>query len=75
MLISAAEYVEDDGRIFGSWEVTATDVQSKISWECRPNTRIPPGKYAVVDSDPDSWSWNNRTGGMGMTKVRGRPVR
>jgi hypothetical protein len=64
-----------DGQVFGPWEVTAADVEGKINWECKPNTRIPPGKYTVVDSEPESWSWNSRTGGMGMTKVKGRSVK
>jgi len=63
-----------DGRMFGPWEVTAATTQEKIDWVCKPNSTIPPGTYMVVDSDPQSWSWNPKTGGKGMTKVKGRPV-
>ena len=63
-----------DGRMFGPWEVTAATTQEKIDWVCKPNTTVPPGTYTVVDSDPQSWSWNSKTGGRGMTKVKGKPV-
>lgn len=64
-----------DGKVFGPWEVTAADVTAKINWECRPNSRIPAGTYTIVDSEHALWSWNDRTMGRGMSKVKGYPVR
>jgi hypothetical protein len=63
-----------DGKMFGPWEVTAATTQEKRDWVCKPNTTIPPGTYTVVVSDPQSWSWNSKTDGRGMTKVKGKPV-
>lgn len=68
------ELQRSDGEVFGPWEVTAADEEQKINWTCQPNTRIPAGKYTVIDSDPASWSWNERTAQRGMTKVKGRPA-
>jgi hypothetical protein len=67
--------LRSDGKVFGPWEVTAADTDGKINWICKPNTRIPVGKYTLIDSEDSSWSWNEATGRMGMTKVLGRPVR
>jgi hypothetical protein len=64
-----------DGKVFGPWEVTAADVTGKINWECKPNTKIPAGTYTIVDSEHAMWSWNNKTGGRGMSKVKGYPAK
>jgi hypothetical protein len=63
-----------DGKVFGPWEVTAADVTTKINWECQPKTTIPAGTYTIVDSEDALWSWNDRTGRRGMSKVKGHPA-
>ena len=72
-----------DGTIFGPWEVSANDLKTKENWECSPDVTIPSGEYTIVDSDPATWSWNPNddgagcvgTGGAGITKVKGFPVK
>jgi hypothetical protein len=64
-----------DGTIYGPWEVTASDRVSMQNWECRPRVTIPAGTYTIVDSDHATWSWNDQSKQMGMSKVRGYPVK
>jgi hypothetical protein len=72
-----------DGQIFGPWEVNANDLETKENWECNPDVTIPAGQYTVIDSDPATWSWNpgsdaagcKGTDGVGVTKVKGYPVK
>jgi len=64
-----------DGKVFGPWEVSANDLTSKQNWECKPNVTIPAGRYTIIDSYPTAWSWNDDTKGMGMSKVKGFPVK
>jgi hypothetical protein len=63
-----------DGKVFGPWEVTAFDVTTKINWECQPKTTIPAGAYIIIDSEDALWSWNEKTKGRGMSKVKGYPA-
>jgi hypothetical protein len=63
-----------DGTIYGPWEVTAPDKASMQNWECRPRVAIPAGTYTIVDSDHATWSWNEQSKQMGMSKVRGYPL-
>lgn len=65
----------NDGKPFGPWEVNSNDLASKQNWICKPNVTIPAGNYTIVDSDPATWSWNDKTGRMGMSKVKGFPVK
>jgi phage shock protein PspC (stress-responsive transcriptional regulator) len=64
-----------DGTIYGPWEVLASDNQSMKDWECKPRTSIPAGTYTIVDSDKATWSWNKESNEMGMSKVKGYPVK
>jgi hypothetical protein len=64
-----------DGKVFGPWEVSAADVTTRINWECEPKTTIPAGTYTIVDSEDALWSWNDRSGGRGMSKVKGYPAK
>jgi hypothetical protein len=63
-----------DGKVFGPWEVSAADVTTKINWECQPKTTLPAGTYTIIDSEDALWSWNDRTGRRGMSKVKGYPA-
>jgi len=64
-----------DGQIYGPWEVTAADRESMQNWECRPRVTISAGTYTIVDSDHATWSWNEQSKQMGISKVRGYPVK
>jgi hypothetical protein len=64
-----------DGTIYGPWEVLASDRPSMQNWECKPRTSIPAGTYTIVDSDHATWSWNKESNEMGMSKVKGYPVK
>jgi hypothetical protein len=64
----------DDGKVFGPWEVTATNDNEKINWEVKPNTEIPAGTYTIIDSENERWSWNTESKGRGLSKVKGRPA-
>jgi hypothetical protein len=49
--------------MFGPREVRAATTKEKMDGVIKPDTTVPPGTYTVVDSDPQSWSWNSKTGG------------
>lgn len=63
-----------DGIIYGPWPATGVPSQDNVpnaSWIVRPEVVIKPGTYTVVDSDPATWSQNNKSGNRGFTDVRG----
>jgi|WetSurMetagenome_2_1015567.scaffolds.fasta_scaffold14000_7 hypothetical protein len=59
-----------DGRQYGPW--TATQV-SKFYWVVKPQAKIAPGTYTVIDSDPASWSYNAQSGNAGFVIINGMP--
>ncbi|VVB72226.1 Uncharacterised protein [uncultured archaeon] len=61
-----------DGEIFGPWTVTLESGSgvANVWWISHPNEIIPAGNYTVVDSDPDTWSWNSQSS-CGFAKVEG----
>jgi hypothetical protein len=65
----------DNGTMYGPWEVRTSSGQGgapNVNWACNPNVRIPAGTYTVIDSDVATWSQNSKSGGMGITFIRGR---
>lgn len=67
----------DDGTIFGPWEVSTSPGsfgREHVNWECSPNVAIPAGTYTVVDSDPATWSYSDKSAGRGMTIIKGRKL-
>lgn len=63
-----------DGTVFGPWETTPMDGQGGVHnafWAASPNITLPPGTYTVIDSDPGTWSQNDKTGGAGMVWIDG----
>ena len=44
------------------------------NWTVRPNVRLEPGVYTIVDSDPVTWSQNSGSRGAGFAEVFGRPI-
>lgn len=45
-----------------------------VYWECEPDVEIGPGTYTVLDSDPDTWSYNDASGNAGICVVMGVPL-
>jgi hypothetical protein len=65
------------GTVYGPWQVTTSagsGGRPNVNWECKPNIRIPAGTYTIVDSDVASWSQNEKSGGKGISLVKGYPV-
>lgn len=62
-----------DGTLYGPWQAAAMEGSgvSDAAWVVNPNVVIPPGSYTVIDSDPNTWSQNQETGGAGMTWGKG----
>lgn len=63
-----------DGRTFGPWSTTGLDGQGAVKnayWDAKPNVQLPAGAYTVVDSDPSTWSTNERANGLGFVTVLG----
>lgn len=57
---------ESGGEIYGPWNAVLDGY-----WRVYPNITIPPGTYTIIDSKPDSWSYNSESGYAGMTEVVG----
>ena len=58
-----------DGTILGTWQADGLPGQGDVLnayWVANPNIVIPAGTYTVIDSDPDTWSQNSETNGVGM---------
>ena len=62
------QIMKDDGVVFGPWKV---EVINKVYWVAKPNVRLPPGRYRVIDSDPASWSQNSGSNGQGHIIIKG----
>jgi hypothetical protein len=64
-----------DGEIFGPWQVQADSASGAPNawWIAHPNEIIPAGNYIIIDSQPDTWSWNEQSP-CGFVKIEGYPV-
>lgn len=64
--------VDQDGRTHGPW---AADMRGgmgearNVHWVVEPHVQLPPGTYFVTDSDPQTWSHNRQSGGVGFARV------
>jgi hypothetical protein len=75
MVLGNISLRDESGRMFGPWEVRTSAGQGgapNVNWACNPNVRIPKGTYTVIDSDVETWSQNSKSGGMGISFIRGR---
>jgi hypothetical protein len=62
------------GKLYGPWPTTGIDGQGGVKnafWQATPNALLPAGTYTVVDSDPASWSTNDKAAGLGFVTVLG----
>ena len=64
-----------NGEIFGPWQVQAETASGAANawWIARPNEVVPAGNYIIVDSQPETWSWNAESP-CGFVKIEGYPV-
>ncbi len=65
------------GQIFGPFPArgeSGSNGRPNIVWVAAANVTVPPGYYTVLDSDPDTRSYNDRTTGHGFAIVRGSLV-
>ena len=63
-----------DNMLIGSWDAEGQSGSGKknVNWVAYPNIMLEAGKsYYIVDSAPKSWSWNNKSGGVGFAEIRG----
>jgi hypothetical protein len=61
-----------DDKTYGPWQAEGLEGQGGVAnafWEARPDVLLPPGTYKVVDSDPSTWSTNDKATGVGFAKV------
>lgn len=62
------------GQIFGPFRAHGTSGAwgaPNVNWIADVNITIPPGGYIVLDSDPNTWSYNAQSGNRGFAIVRG----
>lgn len=65
------------GRVYGPWPTVGTPGQGGVpnaNWTARPNVQLPAGTYAVIDSDPATWSQNSESGSSGFSRIEGYPA-
>ncbi|MDD3138460.1 MAG: leucine-rich repeat protein [Lachnospiraceae bacterium] len=60
---------EAGGAVYGPWDAVLDGY-----WRVYPNITVPAGTYTVIDSKPDSWSFNYESGYSGMTEIVGYTV-
>ena len=67
----------EDGTTFGPFETTGSEGQggdANAYWIAKPDGLVlPPGTYAVIDSDPKSFAQNAESQGEGMAWMSGVP--
>ncbi len=67
----------EDGKIYGPFQATGIEGQGGVVdayWTVKPKDLVlPPGHYTIIDSEPDSFSQNEGSGGVGMVRISGVP--
>lgn len=54
--------VDRTGKQYGPWQAVGREGSASKPnsyWEVKPNVQLPPGIYTVLDSRPETWSWND----------------
>ncbi len=68
----------DDGTVYGPWQTTGLMGQGDVpnaTWIAKPDAPVPAGTYTIVDSDPATWSQNDKSNGFGFAGIKGRPAK
>ena len=62
-----------NGRVLGTWDTQGRPGNGKqnVNWDAVVHITIPEGEYEIVDSDPDTWSCNSKSGNRGFVEIRG----
>jgi hypothetical protein len=63
-----------NGITYGPWQAYGQPGQGGVPnayWVVKPDIRLDPGSYTVVDSDPSTWATNDKAGGTGMVEIFG----
>lgn len=66
---------DQNGKIYGPFTAIGSSGQggtANVDWTARANVTVPAGTYAVLDSNPATWSHNAQSGFSGFAKVQGR---
>jgi hypothetical protein len=68
----------DDGKVYGPWQTSGLVGQGDVpnaTWVAKPNATVPAGIYAIIDSDPATWSQNDTSKGFGFATILGRAAK
>lgn len=68
----------ESGIEVGPWQAKGAVGQGGVAnayWWVRPNVRLSPGRWFVIDSDPETWSVEAVTNGAGIFVIWGSPPR
>lgn len=67
---------DGNGETFGPWQVEAQSGSgvANVWWIAYPNEIVPAGNYIIIDSQPETWSRNEKSP-CGFVKIEGYPVK
>jgi hypothetical protein len=64
---------DDQNRLYGPWPAHGTEGQGGVVnayWNAWPGVILLPGRYTIVDSDPDTWATNAQVKYRGIYKLK-----
>ena len=65
----------ENGTVYGPWQAAGLVGQGGVFnayWVVWPMAELPAGTYTVVDSSPETWSWNSQSDGRGFSRIEGQ---
>ena len=68
--------IKQNGKKIGVWSAEGREGSGakNVNWDIFPDIVLEAGDYDVLDSDPDTWSQNFESAGLGFVEVRGVPA-
>ncbi len=68
--------IKQNGKKVGVWSAEGREGSGakNVNWDIFPDIVLEAGDYDVLDSDPDTWSQNFESAGLGFVEVRGVPA-
>ena len=63
-----------DGKVFGPWEagsVPREDDVKNTSWVVKPEITLEADTYEIIDSERETWSFNEKSKGAGFAFIQG----